>query len=60
MGIPVLLDRGGVPSRPGVDSVGRRDILVGLGGVMGDVCAREGGGGKYCLLTDFGVSMVSK
>jgi len=43
VGIPVLLEREGVPSRPGVESVGRRDIFVGLGGVVGDKGDRDGG-----------------
>jgi hypothetical protein len=60
VGIPVLLDKGGVPIRPGVDSVGRRDILVGLGGVTGDVCAREGGIWPYRFLGELVVSIVIK
>ena len=50
----MLLERGDVPSRPGVDSVGRRDMLfVGLGGVRGETGRRDGV--WYCRFLDVGV-----
>lgn len=54
MGVGRPEEFGGVCIRPGVERVGRRDILVGEGGVEKDV----GGGTNSRFLGEGGVSML--